>query len=87
MDYRGQIRASCLMRLIIILFALFGLITAWFFESMGVGLIVHAFGICLAVLATVPDWPYYNQMDISWQPIRGRTERLTVFQRVISIFQ
>lgn len=87
MDYRGQILAGYLMRLIIVSFALFGLITAWIFESMGIGLIVHAFGICVAVLATVPDWPYYNQMDISWQPIRGRTERLTVFQRLISIFQ
>ncbi|EET02208.1 Microsomal signal peptidase 12 kDa subunit [Giardia duodenalis assemblage B] len=87
MDYRGQIRASCFMRLIIILFAFFGLLTAWFFKSMGVGLLVHAFGICLAALATVPDWPYYNQMEIHWQPVHGRTERLTVFQRLVSIFQ
>ncbi|KAE8305525.1 Microsomal signal peptidase 12 kDa subunit (SPC12) [Giardia duodenalis] len=87
MDYRGQIRAGHLMRLIIILFALFGLLTAWAFKNMGIGLLVHAFGLCLAALATVPDWPYYNQMEIAWQPVRGRTERLTVFQRLLSIFQ
>ncbi|TNJ29260.1 Microsomal signal peptidase 12 kDa subunit (SPC12) [Giardia muris] len=83
MDFLGQRRAVIFGRLIIILFAALGLILGWISQDIAITFLIHSLGILFAIVATIPDWPYYSSTRIQWVPVRGRTERKGLIKRLI----
>ncbi len=67
MDFVGQALAERMYQVIIVLFSTIGFFIGWYYQDFGITFKVWAGGVTLAVLAAVPDWPFFNRNPVKWR--------------------
>ena len=67
MDYDGQGRADELSKIIILLFAVVGLIWGYIIQQLSQTMYILIGGCVLAALITIPPWPMYRRKPLDWQ--------------------
>mmetsp|Transcript_18435 Transcript_18435/g.22586 ORF Transcript_18435/g.22586 Transcript_18435/m.22586 type:complete len:93 (+) Transcript_18435:425-703(+) len=65
-DFKGQQLCENIYQSIILACTLFGLVFGFIFQDFGMVVKIWAFGLVIAGITCVPDWPMYNQDPISW---------------------
>jgi hypothetical protein len=67
MDWKGQVRAEFVMRIILVVFGVIGLLLGWTLGDVSIVFKVSLAGCLLGMLVVVPDWPCWNQAALKWQ--------------------
>ncbi|KAK9842553.1 hypothetical protein WJX81_005794 [Elliptochloris bilobata] len=68
MDFKGQKLAEQLCLYIILAAGALAFATGWYQGSFAAMMKVYGGGVAVAMLACVPDWPYFNKQPQSWLP-------------------
>ncbi|XP_026477935.1 signal peptidase complex subunit 1 [Ctenocephalides felis] len=77
MDYEGQARAEKLSRLIVTLFGVIGLIYGYVVQQFSMTVYILGAGFVVALLITVPAWPFYRLKPLNWQKPRPQNQQST----------
>eukprot|EP01111_Echinosteliopsis_oligospora_P017320 TRINITY_DN745_c0_g1_i1.p1 TRINITY_DN745_c0_g1~~TRINITY_DN745_c0_g1_i1.p1 ORF type:complete len:109 (-),score=48.93 TRINITY_DN745_c0_g1_i1:59-385(-) len=70
MDLLGQKRAEQLYQLILILFGVIGWVFGYIKQDFMMTVYTIGAGLFVALLVCVPNWPFYNKMNLKWQTPR-----------------
>ncbi|CAG2165576.1 unnamed protein product [Oppiella nova] len=67
MDFDGQRRAERYFQLIIVVFAVSGLVWGYAVQQFSLTVYTLGAGFVLASLLTLPPWPMYRRKPLQWQ--------------------
>ena len=67
MDFKGQQLAEQVCYLLILTSGGVGFCCGFLLQSFRVMMQIYTAGILVALLATVPDWPWYNRHPLKWR--------------------
>uniref|UniRef100_A0A6M2DNW1 Signal peptidase complex subunit 1 n=1 Tax=Xenopsylla cheopis TaxID=163159 RepID=A0A6M2DNW1_XENCH len=76
MDYEGQARAEKLSRIIITFFGVIGLIYGYVIQQFSMTVYILGAGFLVAILLTVPAWPFYRLKPLNWQKPRNQNQNV-----------
>mmetsp|Transcript_40860 Transcript_40860/g.73422 ORF Transcript_40860/g.73422 Transcript_40860/m.73422 type:complete len:94 (+) Transcript_40860:482-763(+) len=75
MDFAGQKLSEQLAIYTTLFFALFSFLAGYLMSSFKLMMIIYAGGVTMAMVISVPDWPYFNQNPLKWlDPIETEGE-------------
>ncbi|KAF0979552.1 hypothetical protein FDP41_001416 [Naegleria fowleri] len=66
-DYRGQALAETIYRYTLFTSAIVGFIVGFYFQKFSFGFYIFAIGTLLALILTVPSWPFYRKHPVVWR--------------------
>ena len=67
MDFKGQKLAEQVCFLLIVASGGVGFCCGYLLQSFQVMMQIYSAGVVVALLATVPDWPFYNRNGLKWR--------------------
>lgn len=68
MDYQGQKLAELWISRILIAFAAAGFLAGYVASNFMLMVYINVAGLAVALLAVVPDWPFFNKHPLQWLP-------------------
>lgn len=68
MDFQGQRLAEQLLLGIILVFAAISFVAGYAMKDFSLMVKINGVGLVLALLAVLPDWPFYNKHPLNWLP-------------------
>lgn len=66
MDFEGQKLSEQLAIYTTMVFALLSFLVGYLAGSFKLMMVLYAAGVTMAIVISVPDWPYFNQNPLKW---------------------
>ncbi|KAI8610615.1 signal peptidase complex subunit 1 [Chytriomyces sp. MP71] len=67
-DFRGQMLADRIFKAVLTLFGMASFLAGFYAQSLQVTVAVNAAGLLIALILTVPPWPFLRAHPIKWLP-------------------
>ena len=67
MDFKGQKLAEQICFLLILVSGGVGFFCGFLLQSFRLMMQIYSAGVVVALVATVPDWPWYNRNPLKWR--------------------
>lgn len=68
MDFEGQKLSEQLLMVILVLAAAISFIVGYALKDFQLMVYINGVGLALALIAILPDWPFYNKHPWKWLP-------------------
>eukprot|EP00976_Prorocentrum_cordatum_P112763 1195588-Prorocentrum_minimum.AAC.6 len=72
MDFKGQKLSEVFYQFTVVFFAAISFLLGYIFGSFRLMMLTYGAGVALALVISVPDWPYFNQHPLTFLSVRSR---------------
>mmetsp|Transcript_43905 Transcript_43905/g.73118 ORF Transcript_43905/g.73118 Transcript_43905/m.73118 type:complete len:104 (+) Transcript_43905:233-544(+) len=84
MDFQGQRLSEIFYQFTVIAFAIISFLLGYVLGSFRTMMLTYGAGVALALVISVPDWPYFNQHPLKYLSISARPEDFLTASRIES---
>ena len=74
MDFSGQKLAETFCLYVLLAFSVVAFVAGWTSGEFRNTIFIYGAGVAVALILTVPNWPWFNWHPLKWQPVQQSGE-------------